>query len=345
MDYSRAELLSTPNTVERALSVAMAGNFVEGNSSGKVFKFSHNCVQACLLSMICNPNERASLEKTMQTPLTAQTSDIEDVETIRFLSVHSWSPAQQLPSSKGAYYSSRDYLRHAIVNLTTESWTTNYDLSLRVHEHSAEMEHCTGFLSLSKERVDKVLKCATRKEDTTFVYQTYVASLANAGFLEEAPSVGFDAMHHLNVKFPRTTKVNTAHVVVELVKTHRTVKRFTFDEILQLPEATNPGILMVFNIMNHVGLCAFHLGERGKNIVAVIALRAMRLSLTHGLVTLTSHALSSYGAILSILGNVTAVCDFGELAQQVSTKLQAHGTKARMILSPISALYSIGTPR
>lgn len=187
-----------------------------------------------------------------------------------------------------------NYAEFGIQLLPPQHWRDEYDLTLALHNASAEVFHCNADYEKVDELVSAVLENARCFRDSLHVRSTRVHSLSSTNRMSEALEEGLAVLRHLGVKFP--SRPRKYHVAIEITRTKTALRGKTNEMILRMPliEDGSKG-LAAMQILNLIFPVAYHVD---RVLFVLINLRLVRLTMRHGLSAISTVGFAAYSVML-----------------------------------------------
>jgi predicted ATPase/class 3 adenylate cyclase len=310
--------------------------------AGNNFKFVHDRVQQAAYSMI--PEEDKSrthhkiavllLENTPEQEIDEKLFDIvnhynkggatikdDEKEKLRLLNFK----AGTLAKNATAFVQAHDYFLKSIRLLKQDCWETNYTQALELHNLAAETAYFIADYSKMDEYISLVLQHAKSVSDKFKATETKILGLISQNKVKDALQSGLSLLNDLNVKFP--SKVTTFHLLLELAKTKIFLAGRRIEKLETLPEATESQKLPIINILFQVLTPAYWTDT---NLMAMIILRALKLSISAGTNRWTYYCYACYGALICELGELKNGYRFSQLAIRMLDRPDARETACRV---------------
>jgi predicted ATPase len=137
-----------------------------------------------------------------------------------------------------AYNPAFDYLKSGMNVLNQDCWQSQYNLALSIYEEAAEAAYLCGDFEEMERIAATVLKQAKDVLDTIKVYDVKIKTYASQHKPLDAVKTGLHVLKLLGVNFPEKPK--KLHMLVEYIKTKIAVIGKTTEDLLNLPEMTDP---------------------------------------------------------------------------------------------------------
>src|SRR5919202_3313308 len=221
-----------------------------------------------------------------------------------------------------------NYLRIGRNCLSADSWLRQYDLTLALYVEATEVASSCGNFEEMEKLASLVLQQATSLLDKVKVYevkiQAYTAQNNPLSAIETALSV----LKMLGTCFPK--KPNKIDILLKLVRTKLSFTGKRIEDLIELPEMTDPYKLAAMRILSDVSAAAYFAIPE---LFPLIVFEQVNLSLKYGNTAISSYAYATYGLILSgeVVGDVESGYQFGQLALKLLDKFNAKELKSRTI--------------
>jgi histidine kinase len=213
-------------------------------------------------------------------------------------------------NAKGAtaFYQAYNYFSCALSLLPGDSWETDYEFTLRVHNEAAESAYLskkpTDLQNISREVIIK----AHSSLDKVNVYMSRILSLTAANKLKEATAESLDILRQLGVWFP--SKPNHLSVIRNLIMVRMMLPSKKISRIVDFPQLTDQTQLAVARILVN-SAAAFFLSTPA--LYPHIIFKLVSLSVKHGNCAESLVGYGSYGLIIAgIVGDIEAGYQLGK---------------------------------
>ena len=144
---------------------------------------------------------------------------------------------------------------------------------------------------------------------------------------KEALSLQVEAVQSLGV-YPKYFQV--IHILRLYSKMKDTFKKFTDEEILNLPTISDPTMIMAFNALSDMVVRAFFCNQIG--VALLCTFRGLELMFNQGLCSSCYHFLASYGTMLAgPFGDFETGCRIGALVTKMADHLERNDHEARSL--------------
>lgn len=232
------------------------------------------------------------------------------------------------------------YLKLGIELLEPRSWRDDYDLTLALHNASAEMEMCTANLERMEQLLEQVFLHARDAEDKIQAYMTKIYALGVCDRAAEAIETGILVLKGLGVTFP--TRLCKARMISEVRIVKKLLKGKSNEQLLRLPNVENKEKLAAMSILQILYLNAV---LARPNFAPFITLKALKLTLQYGLSVNASSAFATYGMLLvGALGEIDDAFRYGELGLVLLERFEAIEYLPRVYAAFYGCIYSWKKP-
>ncbi|MEW6494297.1 MAG: AAA family ATPase [Cyanobacteriota bacterium] len=311
------------------------------------YKFAHDRIQQAAYSLIPPEDKQSVHWKVGQlllenTPQQVREQKIFDIVNqlncgIELIATHLQRDelaqlnliAGKKAKASAAYESAWNYLRLGINYLSTDSWQRQYDLTLSLYVEAAEAASLSGDFDEMERLACVVLQQAKTLLDKVSVYEVKIQAYTVHNKPLEAVKTALAVLKMLGIKFPK--KPNKLDILLELVKTKLSLAGKRIENLVELPEMTDPYKLAAMRILSGVVSAAYFTTPE---LLALLVFKQVNLSLKYGNTATSSYAYATYGLILSgeAVGDIESGYQFGKLALILLDKFNAKDLKARTFL-------------
>lgn len=216
-----------------------------------------------------------------------------------------------------AYESALKYLTTGVQLLAKDSWETDYDLTLSLHEKAAESAYLSGEFDRMERSIEIVLQKANSWLDQVSVYEIKIKALGAQNKSLEAVKMGLSLLKYLGIELPESP--SQADAQKALADIQAKFDRRSIEDLLHLPEMQDPQILAAMRILASIITLAY---QAIPSLFLPILCKQLDLSLQYGNTVCSPCAYATYGFILcSVLEDFEFGLKFGEIAQNLIEKL------------------------
>jgi len=302
-----------------------------------VYRFLHDRVQQAAYSLI-EEEHRAEVHLKIGREMLKATSE-EELDDGIFMIVDQLNLSAELIKSEaeknqiaqlnlvagkkaklsGAYNPAFDYLQSGMKMLQNDCWQMQYELTLALHEETTETAFLCGDYEKMDHLTERVFQNAKTVLDTIRFYEHKIQACFSQHKLQEAVKTGLYALKLVGENYPQ--KPNKLQILLAFWETKMTLLGRETDTLIHLREMTDPYKLAAMRILISMSSAAF---VTAPELVPLLAFKGLTLSVRHGNSPASIFIYNSYGAILcGVIGNIKLGYTFGNLALQLSNKLNA----------------------
>jgi predicted ATPase len=230
--------------------------------------------------------------------------------------------------TSAAYESAWNYLKVGINCLSADSWQSKYDLTLALYVEAVEAAILTGSFEEMDRLASVVLQQAKTLLDKVKVYEVKIQGYTAHNKPSDAVKTALSVLAMLGIRFPK--KPSKLDIIFELVRTKIRLAGKRIEDLIDLPDMTDPYKLAAMRILSGVASAAYFAAPE---LFPLIVLKQVNLSIKYGNTPVSSYAYATYGLILSgeVVGDVKSGYQFGQLALRLLDKFNAKELKARTL--------------
>ncbi|WP_448267348.1 diguanylate cyclase domain-containing protein [Nostoc sp. DSM 114159] len=253
-----------------------------------------------------------------------------------------------------AYAAALVYLETGIELLTDNCWQNQYELILDLYTTAAEAAYLNPDLALMESFVEAVLSQAKTVLDKVKVYEVKIQAYTAQSKFSEAINIALEVLNSLGVNLPR--QPSKFDVVWELLRTKLMIGHRPIASLVDLPTMTAPYPQAAMRILSRIASATY---ISAPLLMRLILLRQINLSIQWGNISESAAAYGLYGLFLSGTGDIKTSSQFGQLALNLVSQLNAREIKAktecsvfsstkhwiepvREMLTPLREAYAVG---
>jgi predicted ATPase len=241
---------------------------------------------------------------------------------------------------KTAYKHALTFIKRGLSLLPNDVWKDHYALRYALHLEKAELEYLTGDFTKALQSFELLLVHAQTNLDKATIYTFIILLYANNGDHEQAVQLGMKGLRLLDVPF--RPSVNKASLLWELARTRWHIGWRHPEDLLDVPEMTDPEHLAVMQLMVNLIPSTFILNA---DLNIYLVLRMLRYSLLHGNSEGSSFAYSAYGAIISVLfGQLRTGSEYAHVGLRLCENIGSLPLKCKVYFHYGSFTYHIKSP-
>jgi predicted ATPase/tRNA A-37 threonylcarbamoyl transferase component Bud32 len=226
-----------------------------------------------------------------------------------------------------AYSAALKYFTIGKKLLAADSWLHLYDLTLALHESTAETAYLTGDFGSVSSLVDIVLQQAKTVQDLMKVYEVKIKNYQSQNKPLVAIKIALSALGILGINLPeQPSQLDVQHGLEEM-RSNLALRKI--EGLIDLPEMTNPEKLAAMRIFSIITSSLF---STNIELLSLIVFKQVNLSIQYGNALESAIAYTNYGLILcGRLGEIDAGYRFGQLALNLLGRLKTQDIKTKVL--------------
>jgi PAS domain S-box-containing protein len=235
--------------------------------------------------------------------------------------------AGQKAKAATAYEAAFKYFTTGLKLLNSESWQSEYDLTLALYSEAAEAAYLQGRFDEMEQLVEVVLDHAKTVVDKVQVYDSRIQRYLSQGNLKEALKIGLEVLKILGVILPE----NPSELDVRggLEETAALLAEREIEDLINLPEMTAPEPLAAMSILLNMGSPAIITLPA---LWILIVCKTVNLSINYGNTIWSPHSCAGYGFVLcGVVQDIELGYKFGQLALTLAERLNTKKGRARAL--------------
>jgi predicted ATPase/serine phosphatase RsbU (regulator of sigma subunit)/tRNA A-37 threonylcarbamoyl transferase component Bud32 len=210
-----------------------------------------------------------------------------------------------------AYRAAAHYLHIGINLLSSESWFTQYKLTLNLYENAVATEYLNTNFERADRLADVVLQQAKTVLDKFKVYETKIQFYCVQNQMQAAIETGLQVLEMLGVSLSESPPTN-----------------LQIKNLYELPEMTDPTLLSAMRIFINLFSPAY---ISNPALLPTIAFTMIELCLREGNSAQAAFAYAFYGVLLCTgMNDLESGYQFGRLALQVLEKFESRDIKCKV---------------
>ncbi|MEH1935296.1 MAG: AAA family ATPase [Nostoc sp.] len=337
------------------------------------YKFLHDRVQQAAYSLIPDDQKKATHLKIGQLLLQNTTpeerqenvfalvnqlnygTDLLISETEKYQLAELNLIAGQRAKAATAHDSAVKYLQVGLGLLVSDSWDNQYELTLALHSEAAEAAFLSGDFEGMQKFVEIVQNCAKTLLDKIKVYEVQMQAYVGQNRLLEGVNTGLQVLKLLGVEFPQ--EPNSSDIGQALGESAAILNGLRIEDLIDLPQMSDRYKLAAIRILSSLFAPAYIAAPQ---LLLLTLCKQVDLSVQYGNASVSPSAYANYGLLLcGIVGDIDSGHQFGQLALNLLSKLNAQEIKAKTVvtvniftrhgkehlketLEPLVSAYSIG---
>ena len=216
-----------------------------------------------------------------------------------------------------AHKAALNYLNTGIKLLTDNSWETQYELTLSLHETAAEAAYVSGDFEQVEQFIDIVLARTKTLLEQVKVYEVKIQAYGAQNKAQVAVETALTFLEDLGIEFPQNPSELDIKQNIEEISAK--LGNRSVEELIELPQMTAAKPLAQMRILSCAIAFIFHANPK---LMPLICLQQIKLSLEYGNTSLSAFAYVTYGFILcGIIGDIESGYKWGKIAEELLSEL------------------------
>jgi predicted ATPase/class 3 adenylate cyclase/tRNA A-37 threonylcarbamoyl transferase component Bud32 len=317
------------------------------------YQFAHDRIQQAAYSLIPEADRQAVHRQVGQlllqnTPTHEQEQRIFDI--VNHLNLARQLMEQQSEQDKlaelnllagrkakasAAYQPAFDYFQIGLALLSSPTgegppaagWQRRYDLTLALHEETAEATYLNAAFEQTEQLVAETLQQVRTSLDKVKVYEIQVSAYTAQNKLVKAIETGLQALKLFDVVFP--DQPGPADIMLALQETQLDWAGRPIESLSALPEMTDPTKLAAIRILKTISAVSYLAAPL---LFPLVVCKQVSLSIKYGNTAESAFAYVLYGICLcGIVGDIESGYRFGKLGESVLEQLHASELKGKVV--------------
>ncbi|NEQ35452.1 MAG: GAF domain-containing protein [Okeania sp. SIO3I5] len=233
--------------------------------------------------------------------------------------------------SKGAtaYSAAVSYLAVGRELLTSNSWQTQYELTLLLYESAAEAAYLNGEFEEMEKFIEVVLQEAKSLLEKVRIYEIKLQAYSLRKQFVEGMKTAFDVLNLLGISFPESP--TDADIQQAFMETQSYWIDRQIAELIDLPPMIDPEKVAALRILGSITAAAYIAMPQ---FLPLVVCKQVELSLEYGNASWSAYSYSTYGTILcGILDDINSGYQFGKLGLSLLSKFNAKELTGRVIIN------------
>ncbi len=288
------------------------GSALTGQGGPILFKYSHDRIKHAAYSLL-SESERTEIHRRLGLSLLKQSPPEKDDKAIfdivshlnlalsalktpeekRQLARLNTTAAKKAKES-AAHDSALRCLHIALDLLGPRGWEEDYELTVAVHQEAAESAYLSGDLD-GMSRLTEILLDKTRTLlEKVRAYEIRIEAFIGEHRVPDAIGTGLAVLRLLGLKLPE--KAGMHHIVLGLIKVKLRLVGKRIEDLVDLPELTDPVKLAQIRIMRSIATAVFYADPK---LMPVMLFAQVNTLLRYGNCSLSPSVFGSWGIVLS----------------------------------------------
>ncbi|MEJ6483021.1 AAA family ATPase [Nostoc punctiforme UO1] len=229
--------------------------------------------------------------------------------------------------SSTAYQAAREYVTVGLSLLEENTWQQQHEMTLALHELAAEVAMLNGNFEAMEQFIDIVIQQARSLPEKVNVYCVRIQSHISQSKLTSAIAIAQSVLQQLGVTFPETP--TPSDIQQEIQQIEELIGDREIADLVHLPEMTDAEKLGTLKIVNIIIPAAY---LSGSALYPLLNSLSVKLSIQYGNTSTSALGYATYGNILCNFLQIDTGSQFGSLALQIISKLDAKASKTDVLM-------------
>ncbi|CAJ1947675.1 unnamed protein product [Cylindrotheca closterium] len=212
--------------------------------------------------------------------------------------------------SSSDYKTSLNFLERGVAQLDLrQSWRDEYDMTLELYNSIAQATFRLGDFAGTDKAISIVMENARSFPDKINCVMLQMYSYEVRLRVKDVIELGLDTLEQLGEPIPKNA--GTRHIVMELSKMKRTLKKRSDSSIAGLQDMTDQTKLSAMGVLNLLLTSSFIAMPK---LFPLVTFKLLNLTLNHGASAVSSMACAGVGVIMATIGDIDTGYRLGQLA-------------------------------
>ncbi|MEH2213730.1 trifunctional serine/threonine-protein kinase/ATP-binding protein/sensor histidine kinase [Nostoc sp.] len=229
--------------------------------------------------------------------------------------------------SSTAYQAAREYATVGLSLLSENTWQQQYEMTLALYELAAEVAMLNGNFEAMEQFIDLVIQQARSLPEKVNVYCIRIQSHISQSKLTSAIAIAQPILQQLGTTFPETPTLSD--IQQEIQQIEELIGDREIADLVHLPEMTDAEKLGTLKIVNIIIPAAYLTGSA---LYPLLNSLSVKLSIQYGNTSTSALGYATYGNILCNFLQIDTGSQFGSLALQIISKLDAKASKTDVLM-------------
>jgi PAS domain S-box-containing protein len=235
--------------------------------------------------------------------------------------------AGQRAKAATAYEAAFKYFTTGLKLLNSESWQSEYDLTLALYSEAAEAAYLQGCFDEMEQLVEVVLDRAKTVVDKVQAYETRIQGYLSQGNLKEVLKTGLEALKLLGIDLIENP--SQLDIQRELESTAALLAGRDIEDLINLAKMTAPEPLAAMYILVNIVVAANMVSPA---LMILIVCKMVNLSINSGNATWSPLSYAAYGSVLcGVVQDIELGYKFGQLALSLTERLNSKKRNAKAL--------------
>ncbi len=234
------------------------------------------------------------------------------------------STASKKANQSSAYHPAYIYAIIGLELLGNDSWSMFYNLTLNLHLEAINATYLNRNIEELSRLIDTAMSNAKTLSDKVSIYQAQIHVLKSENKMTDIVKIATDVLKQLGIRLPKGLYL--LHFLPLFVRAKHKLKRFSDDELMNLPVMEKPKKLSAMRLLAVTSSAAY---QSAPDLVLVICCKFVLLTLKHGIAPESAYGFAAYGLVLTAMGDIEEGNRFGKIALELSERPSSKKLKGR----------------
>jgi predicted ATPase/signal transduction histidine kinase/tRNA A-37 threonylcarbamoyl transferase component Bud32 len=227
-----------------------------------------------------------------------------------------------------AYMAAVQYFTTSLQLLASDTWKTNYDLTLNLHELTAEAAYLSGNFELAEKLIDVVFIQARTLLDKVKVCEIKIQVYGAQNKPRQAIDIALEFLKLLDIEFPNSP--NQTDTQLEMAALTSNLVGRKIEDLIEDPEMTEPHSRAAIRILSSVTSFTY---QAVPELFPLLVFKQIDLSIKYGTSPLSAYVYILYGIILcGVLEDIEFGYRIGKLGLSLLSKFQFKEVIPKVVL-------------
>ncbi|MBO9999856.1 MAG: GAF domain-containing protein [Cyanobacteria bacterium SID2] len=254
------------------------------------------------------------------THLIAEQTERDELARLNLIACHK-------AKSSTAYQAGREYASTGLSLLGEQAWQRQYEMSLAFYELAAEFAYLCGKFEQMDRYIDRVIQQSHSLPEQIGVYRIAIQAHVSQGRSTEAVEIACEILKRLGATLNESP--TPAEVQQGIEEVRELIGDRKIRDLVDLPvtiDAEKQGIVQIA-----IGTLPAAIIS-GSPLFPLLVFWAVKLSIQYGNTPASAFGYAIYGLLLcNVLQDISTATQFGQLATQVVSKLDAKAAKPQVL--------------
>ncbi|WP_281181268.1 protein kinase domain-containing protein [Oligoflexus tunisiensis] len=236
--------------------------------------------------------------------------------------------ASRIAKNSASFQAAFNLVKAAETLLQDDTFETAYELKSATLFELCDLAFFTGQADLAQEYGQELIANARTDLEKVRIFDLQMTHFEGLYMHRKGLKIFAEANKVLGIKLP--ARPNDLHVLQEIIKVKLALRGKTDQDLLEGAAIQDP--MLQYRIRLLIICCIFHYWQNDKNASLLYVLKAIQLSLRHGLTAEVSYVYATYSILLHFLGDMKEARRFGEAALAVAERYEDLAWKSKTYL-------------